>query len=276
MLLYGKEIREKMKIQFVEWSKNKRLELVIIRSGEDPASEMFLSGIKKFAASANVTLNVISFPVDVVQERLASTLKELSQDPYVQGVMLLKPFHSGIRIPRLIEHLDPTKDVEGIHPTNLGRLMSRETGVRPITPKSVMRILREHRVDLVGRKVTVIGRSLTVGLPLSLMLLHEHALVTICHSKARDLAEFTRKADIIITATGQPGLITPDMVSPEAVLVDVGTSVDSCGKLVGDSCPEAKQKARLATAVPGGVGALTVAELFDNLRTLVELYHEKP
>lgn len=183
--------------------------------------------------------------------------------------MIASPVPPQIKEPELVQQLNPQKDIEGIHPYNLGILMSGSPGVKPATPKSALSLLKGYGIPLAGKQVVVIGRSLVVGLPLSNMLIKENATVTICHSQTRNLNDIAREAEILISAVGKPGFVTPDMVSPDAVVIDIGTNLLPDGTLVGDVDPSVMEHVSAITPVPGGVGSLTVVEMFDNLRYLV-------
>lgn len=197
-------------------------------------------------------------------------IEALNQDDYVTGIMLQTPLPQHISADRITEAIHPGKDVEGIHVQNLGHLVNRTAWIKPSTPKAVVHMLKSNEVELEGARVTIIGRSAIVGTPLALMLMDEDATVTLCHSRTRDLKKISLESDILIVAAGRENLVTDDMVHEDMVVIDVGTNYNAQGKMVGDVSQAAKEKARLASAVPGGVGTITVAELFDNLCILAE------
>lgn len=270
MFIYGKFIREQMRQEFSAWCQGKNLELAVIRLGDDPSALFFVKGIQSYIKDLCIRVNVFQFAPITSEERLIKHIQMLNDDPLVTAILLQKPFPPGWDDNRVVDTILPVKDIEGVHTANLGKLVRGEPGVRPVTPKSVIKILKENGIQIAGKQIAVLGRSANVGSPLALMLTRENATVTVCHSHTPDIARITRPADIVVSAVGQSGFVTPDMVEPGSILVDVGANVDENGKMVGDVSPEAAEKAAVVTAVPGGVGALTVAELFDNLRLIYE------
>ncbi|MGE5371045.1 MAG: bifunctional 5,10-methylenetetrahydrofolate dehydrogenase/5,10-methenyltetrahydrofolate cyclohydrolase [Solirubrobacterales bacterium] len=270
-LIYGKEIREEMKRDFTEWSQDKDLELVVLRIGDDPSSQFYLKGIQSYAKETPVKVSIFQYSEKTSEQRILRAIDDLNRDPNVNAVLLQKPFPESINENALINALLPLKDIEGIHPVNLGKVINGEKGVKPVTPKSAIKILKHNLIEISGKKVAILGRSTIVGSPLALMLTREDATVTLCHSKTRNLKKITLDSDIVVASVGKAGFVTPEMISAKCVLVDVGANVDENGSMVGDVTPEAVAKAAIATAVPGGVGVLTVAELFDNLRILYDL-----
>lgn len=270
-LIYGREIREEMKRDFTEWSQDKDLEMVIVRIGDDPSSSFYLKGIQTYAKETTVKVNIMQLSDKISESRLLSIVEDLNHDPAVNAVLVQKPFPLGINENLLVNTLSPAKDIEGVHPVNLGKVINGEKGVKPVTPKSVIKILKSNLIEISLKKVAILGRSTIVGSPLALMMTREDATVTLCHSKTRQLTRITQESDIVVAAVGRAGFVTPEMVHPNCVLVDVGANVDENGNMCGDVSPEAIEKAAVATAVPGGVGVLTVAELFDNLRMIYDL-----
>ncbi|MGI5920865.1 MAG: bifunctional 5,10-methylenetetrahydrofolate dehydrogenase/5,10-methenyltetrahydrofolate cyclohydrolase [Syntrophomonadaceae bacterium] len=268
MLIYGKEIREKIKQNLIKEAADIKLTLVILQIGEDPSSASYIRGILKFAGETGIMARVINFPESITEDELLMLINDLNTDPDITGIMLQTPLPSHLNTSRIINHIDYRKDVEGIHNYNLGKLLSREEGVKPATPKAVVRMLKEFNIPLEGKKITIIGRSLVVGSPLAVMLTSENATVTLCHSRTANLPGEVQNADIVVAALGKMNFVTPEMINSNSVIIDVGTNFDEYGNMVGDVDPAAKDKAYLASAVPGGVGAITVAELFDNLLTL--------
>ncbi|MGE5398071.1 MAG: bifunctional 5,10-methylenetetrahydrofolate dehydrogenase/5,10-methenyltetrahydrofolate cyclohydrolase [Chitinophagales bacterium] len=268
MLIYGKEISQQMRTEFTEWCGSQDIELVLLQAGDDPGSRSYITGIRNYLKDSSVTVNLVQLDADVSMEKALQAVEDLNRNPRVKGVMMLRPWPAGVDESALMEALSPSKDVEGIHPINLGRLLKGQKSVLPATPKSAVNILKHHNIPISGRPICVVGRSYNVGLPLALMLIKENATVTICHSKTKNLADITRSAEIVVLAVGKAGFLTADMINENAVVVDVGTNINEAGKLVGDAAPEALEKAAIATAVPGGVGSLTVATLMDNLRML--------
>ena len=270
MLIYGKEIREEIKQRVRTAASTRSMVLSVVSVGEDPASQAYVKGIRRFAEDTGVQCNLIKLPEHCTEEELLRMIEALNQDDYVTGIMLQTPLPQHISADRITEAIHPGKDVEGIHVQNLGHLVNRTAWIKPSTPKAVVHMLKSNEVELEGARVTIIGRSAIVGTPLALMLMDEDATVTLCHSRTRDLKKISLESDILIAAAGQENLVTDDMVHDGMVIIDVGTNYNAQGKMVGDVSQAAKEKARLASAVPGGVGTITVAELFDNLCILAE------
>ncbi len=268
MLIYGKEIREQLKQEITNIAKSMPLVMAIVKVGDDMSSASYVKGIQRFAAESGINTELVTLADDSSEQQIINTIRQLNRDDRITGIMVQTPLPKGCNVSRVINSMDPDKDVEGIHNYNLGRLISGEKGVRPCTPAAVIRILKAHNVPLEGSKVTIVGRSMVVGSPLSVMMTAENATVTLCHSRTRDLAGETLGADIVVAAVGKAGFIKPDMVNENSVLIDVGTNFTENGKMVGDVSEAAREKARMASAVPGGVGVITVAELFMNLTWL--------
>lgn len=265
LLIYGTEIRERIKASISQQAALEPMSLAIIQVGTNDASRLYVRSIEKFGADVGIKVQVLYLPEKTPEESLAEHIKGLNRDPELTGIMLQTPLPKGLDYSRLVNTIAWHKDVEGLHNYNLGRLLSREEGVKPSTPKAVISLLKGHGVEMDGQRVTIVGRSIVVGSPLAVMMTRENATVTLCHSHTRDLAEETRIADILVVAVGRKNLITADMIKDGGVVVDVGINFDENGHVLGDVSDEAKAKAGMASAVPGGIGLLTVAELFDNL-----------
>lgn len=268
MLLYGKDIRDEIKGRVSQLAKADKMCLAVLRVGEDPASESYLRGMRRFADETGVHLEVIHLAESVNKGQVLKTIDDLNRDDEVTGVMIQTPLPAHLEAMQLVNALRFDKDVEGVHNYNLGRLVSREAGVRPSTPKAILSLLKAYQVPLEGQKVVVIGRSTIVGTPLALMMTNENATVTLCHSRTRNLPEETRAADILVVAVGKMDFVTPEMVREDMVVIDAGIHYGPDGKMRGDVHEETRNLVRMASAVPGGVGVVTVAELFDNLTIL--------
>ena len=250
------------------------LTLAVVRVGKDQAGVAYLRGLKRAAGRAGVRLVELPLPLEVREGELVKVLRELSRDEEVHGVVLLQPLSPHLDPAQALDVLPPEKDVEGIHPRNLGRLLAggaaaadlprllRE-GPLPATPRAVMELLAFYEVELAGREVVVVGGG-RVGLPLFVLLLREAlSTVTVCDRNTRDLAEVSRRADVLCVAVGQPGLVRGHMVKPGAVVVDIGVHRLGNG-LVGDvNFEEAAGVARAITPVPGGVGPVTAAVVVE-------------
>ena len=245
--------------------------LAVLMVGEDPASAIYVRKKERICSETGITTFGRHFPTDTPQQELERFIDELNQDERVDGILLQLPLPDHLDASTLLYRIDPDKDVDGLHPANLGRLVRSEMGWRSCTPAGVMRLLQEYQIDLPGKRAVVLGRSILVGKPMSLMLLEANATVSMAHSytSAEDLQSLTRNADILVTAVGQPGAITKEMVKPGAVVVDVGISrLNQAGgksRIVGDVDFEAVAEiAQFLTPVPGGVGPMTVAMLLQN------------
>ncbi|WP_019972996.1 bifunctional methylenetetrahydrofolate dehydrogenase/methenyltetrahydrofolate cyclohydrolase [Mycobacterium sp. 141] len=239
--------------------------------GDDPGSQAYVRG--KHADCAKVGINSIrrDLPADISQAELDATIDELNANPDCTGYIVQLPLPKHLDENSALERIDPAKDADGLHPTNLGRLVLGIEAPLPCTPRGIVHLLRRFDVPIAGAHVVVIGRGVTVGRPIGLLLTRrsENATVTLCHTATRDLAGLTRQADIIIAAVGVPHLLTADMIKPGAAVVDVGVSrVD--GKLTGDVAPDVWEVAGHVSPNPGGVGPLTRAFLLTNVVELEE------
>jgi len=243
--------------------------LAVLRVGEDPASAAYVRGKERACERVGIASFGRHFSAQDSPAHLLDAIAQLNQDERVDGILVQLPLPPGWDpIPPLLA-IDPDKDVDGLHPLNLGRLLRGEPGLRSCTPLGVMRLLQAEGIPIAGRKAVVVGRSILVGKPLSLMLLAADATVTLAHSRTPDLAEVTRTADIVVMAVGRPRLLKAEMVKPGAVVVDVGINriqtPTGSEQLVGDVDYETvKERAAAITPVPGGVGPMTVTMLLAN------------
>jgi methylenetetrahydrofolate dehydrogenase (NADP+)/methenyltetrahydrofolate cyclohydrolase len=274
-LLDGKALAQRIQTQLQEQIKpllsatGRPPGLAVLMVGDNPGSLAYVRGKERACAKVGIASFGRHFPANTSQVELEQTIQALNQDERVDGILVQLPLPEHLDSVSLLQQIHPDKDADGLHPVNLGRLVRGETGLRSCTPAGVMRLLREYQIDLKGKQVVVIGRSILVGKPLALMLLEADATVTIAHSRSQNLPEITRNADILIAAVGRPQLITVDMVKPKAVVIDVGINriTDENGKshLVGDvDFDSVREVAQFITPVPGGVGAMTVAMLLQN------------
>ncbi len=234
--------------------------------GDDPGSHSYVK--MKHADSAKVGVNSIrrDLPGDITQEKLEAVIDELNADPACHGYIVQLPLPKHLDTGRILERIDPAKDADGLAPVSLGRLVLNQPGPLPCTPYGIVELLRRYEIPIAGANVTVVGRGITVGRALGLLLTRrsENATVTLCHTGTRDLAAEVRRADIVVAAAGVPGIITPDMVKPGAAVLDVGVShVD--GKLTGDVAPGVEEVAGWVSPNPGGVGPMTRAMLVTNV-----------
>ncbi len=275
-ILDGKALAQKMQTALTDRINNLQPHigrppgLAVIMVGDNPASAAYVSGKEKACAKAGIRSFGQHFPADVTQEKLMATIHELNADDRVDGILVQLPLPDGFDAVALLHEISPHKDVDGLHALNLGKLVRGEPGLQSCTPGGVMRLLAEYQLDPRGKQAVVVGRSILVGKPLALMLLAADATVTIAHSRTPDLAAICREADILVAAIGKTQTITPDMVKPGAVVIDVGInriedSTTGKSRLVGDVDFEAvKEVASWITPVPGGVGAMTVTMLLEN------------
>jgi methylenetetrahydrofolate dehydrogenase (NADP+)/methenyltetrahydrofolate cyclohydrolase len=243
--------------------------LAVLRVGEDPASAAYVRGKERACERLGIASFGRHFSAQDSPAHLLDTIDQLNQDERVDGILVQLPLPPGWDPIRPLLAINPDKDVDGLHPLNLGRLLRGEPGLRSCTPLGVMRLLQAEGIPIAGRKAVVVGRSILVGKPLSLMLLAADATVTLAHSRTPDLAEVTRAADIVVMAVGRPRLLRADMVKPGAVVIDVGINrietPTGAEQLVGDVDYEAvKELAAAITPVPGGVGPMTVTMLLAN------------
>lgn len=268
MLVYGKQLREEMKAGIKQQAAQLPIKLAIVKIGDDKASQAYVNSLVNFGQEVGIPVVTVCLEKHITQAEAEQAIRELNQDPDITGIMVQKPLPGHINDNTLIQTVDYHKDVEGLHYYNLGRLLANDPGVCPSTPKAIMTMLKANKVDLTGKKVTIVGRSTIVGSPLAVMMTAQHATVTLCHSRTRNLEQETRAADIVVAAVGKPWFITADMVSEGCIIMDAGINVDESGSIRGDVHPKAAARASIASAVPGGIGVITVAELFDNLLIL--------
>lgn len=238
--------------------------LTVILVGDDPASQTYVSNKEKACARLGIRSRTLRLPADTTQQALEEAISEANDDPKVNGILVQLPLPAHLNSDRALSLILPEKDVDGFHDINMGRLARGQDCVVACTPKGALHMLKRAGVEISGKEAVVVGRSNIVGKPMALLLLQENATVTMCHSRTRDLAEHTRRADILVAAIGRPRFITADMVKDGAVVVDVGINrVD--GKLCGDvDFENVAPKASWITPVPGGVGKMTIAMLMDN------------
>lgn len=237
--------------------------LRVVRLGEDPASVSYTRLKDKRARELGLDSQVLALPEDTPQDELLERIARLNADDAVDGILVQLPLPAHVEAQAVLEAIHPAKDVDGFHPFNVGRLWSGGPSLRPCTPSGIVRLLDHYGIDLEGREAVVVGRSNIVGKPLAALLLEKNATVTVAHSRTRDLAAVTRRAEVLVVAVGRPKTVTPEMVREGAVVVDVGVNRVG-GKLVGDVDPEAWKKTSAYTPVPGGVGPMTVAMLLAN------------
>ncbi len=234
--------------------------------GDDPGSRSYVAGKHRDCAEVGLASIRRDLPADASQAQVEDTVAELNADPSTTGYIVQLPLPQGLNANRVLELMDPAKDADGLHPVNLGRLVLGVPAALPCTPRGIVELLRRYDVPLAGAEVCVIGRGVTVGRPLGLLLTRrsENATVTLCHTGTRHLAAHVRQADIVVAAAGVPRLVTPDIVKPGAAVLDVGISRTPDG-LVGDVHPAVAEVAGFLAPMPGGVGPMTRAMLLANV-----------
>ena len=239
--------------------------LVVIIVGENPASQVYVRNKVKAAAYTGMGSELIELPADISEEALLAKIRQLNEDPAVDGILVQLPLPKHIDEEKVIDTIAREKDVDGFHPGNVANLWLGKDCIVPCTPAGVMRMLDTIGVELKGKNAVVVGRSNIVGKPMAKLLLDRHATVTIAHSRTADLGAVCRTADVLVVAVGKAGLVTGDMVKPGAVVIDVGMNRNAEGKLCGDvDYADVEQIASAITPVPGGVGPMTRAMLMKN------------
>lgn len=242
-----------------------RPRLDVIQVGDDPASTVYVRNKIRSCNKIGVESVKHELPVETTRDQLHDLLDELNADARVHGILVQLPLPDHLDPHDAIEFIDSHKDVDGFHPHNLGNLMAWRGALEPCTPRGVMTMFGAYDVPLRGERAVVVGRSMTVGRPMAQMLMRADATVTVCHRHTRDLAEHVGAADVLVVATGVPELIRGEWIKPGAVVIDVGISRREDGSLCGDvEFEAARERARLITPVPGGVGQMTVATLMEN------------
>lgn len=239
--------------------------LAVLLVGDDPASQVYVGHKEKDAAEVGIDSITHRMAVDTKQDEVTALIDRLNADRGVHGILVQLPLPRHIDTEAVIERIAPAKDVDGITPENFGRLLMSEAFLEPCTPSGVMELLKRYEVAVKGKSAVIVGRSNIVGKPVALMLMREHATITVCHSRTTDLADRVGQADIVVAATGHPRMIEGPWIKEGAVVIDVGINRMPDGKLVGDvDFDAAGKRASLITPVPGGVGLMTRAMLLKN------------
>lgn len=269
MILDGKalstKVKDRVKQEISNLPKNDNIPtLAVVLVGDDPASAIYVRNKKRACEYVGIKSVSVTLGQDTTQEKLEQTLNDLNNDKSINGILLQLPLPKGLDERKALNCIAPEKDVDGLSSVNLGKLITKEVGITPCTPTGVMEFFKEYNIDLTGKNVVIINRSILVGKPLALMMLNANATVTICHSKTQNISEYTKKADVIVTAVGKAKFLTEDMVKDGAVVIDVSIVRTETG-LCGDADYEnIKDKASYITPVPGGVGPMTIAMLMEN------------
>ncbi|MEN0379113.1 bifunctional methylenetetrahydrofolate dehydrogenase/methenyltetrahydrofolate cyclohydrolase FolD [Staphylococcus aureus] len=239
--------------------------LSVILVGNDGASQSYVRSKKKAAEKIGMISEIVHLEETATEEEVLNELNRLNNDDSVSGILVQVPLPKQVSEQKILEAINPEKDVDGFHPINIGKLYIDEQTFVPCTPLGIMEILKHADIDLEGKNAVVIGRSHIVGQPVSKLLLQKNASVTILHSRSKDMASYLKDADVIVSAVGKPGLVTKDVVKEGAVIIDVGNMPDENGKLKGDVDYDAvKEIAGAITPVPGGVGPLTITMVLNN------------
>ena len=279
-LIDGKAISAAIRAEIAQDVKKLKAEkgitpgLAVIIVGEDPASKVYVRN--KHRACEEVGFRSLGYelPAETTEEELLALVEKLNRDDEVHGILVQLPLPRHLDEEKILLAIDPSKDVDAFHPSNVGRIMIGNYSFLPCTPAGVMELLRRSGIDVSGKECVVVGRSNIVGKPMAMLLLQANGTVTICHSRTRDLASVCRRADILVCAIGKPKFFTADMVKPGAVVIDVGINRGEDGKLCGDVDFEAVEPlASYITPVPGGVGPMTITMLLQNTLTAAMARH---
>lgn len=270
VLLDGKtlsaKIKSELKEQVAEYKlkTGKEITLAVILAGENPASKVYVRNKIKACEFVGVKSLAFYLPEDCGEEKIIETVKSVSADDNVDGVLVQLPLPNGVNESKVLSFIPTEKDVDGFKPENLGNLAMNKEAVIACTPKGIMRLLSEYEIPLKGKNAVVVGRSNIVGKPVAMLLLNADCTVTVCHSKTRDLKKICSDADILVAAIGKPRFITADMIKEGAAIIDVGINRTETGLLGDVDFDGAKGKAAFITPVPGGVGPMTIAMLLTN------------
>lgn len=266
----GKALAAKMQAALAEKTARLKAEkglvpgLVVILVGEDPASQVYVRNKERSALAAGFKSEVVRVPASISEEELLELIERYNQDDAWHGILVQLPLPAHISEEKVLLAIDPDKDVDGFHPTNMGKFWSGHPVMIPSTPAGIMEMFKEYQIDLESKTALVIGRSNIVGKPMAQLLLDANATVTIAHSRTKNLAELARQADILVVAIGRGHFVTKEFVKPGAVVIDVGMNRDENGKLIGDvKYDEVAEVASHITPVPGGVGPMTITMLME-------------
>ena len=263
----AQKIRQELKKKVDELNKNEiNSKLAVILVGDDSASKIYIKNKSKACEEVGIKFEEHLLNSNIKMEELLNLIDELNEKKDINGILLQSPIPKNLDINKAFERISPNKDVDGFNPINIGKLLMGEDTFIPCTPLGIIKMLEEYNITIEGKKAVVIGRSNIVGKPLAQCLLNKNATVTICHSKTKDLKEYTKNADILISAVGKLDIVTEDMVKEGAIVIDVGMNRKYDGKLAGDvDFENVKEKVSYITPVPGGVGPMTIAMLMNNV-----------
>lgn len=269
-LINGKEIsvsiREEIKAEAEKMSIRPGLAVILV--GQDPASQVYVRNKNRACEEVGFYSEMYTLPEETKMDELLGLIDQLNHSPQIHGILVQLPLPKHLDEEKVILAIDPSKDVDAFHPVNVGKIMIGNHSFLPCTPAGVMELLKRSGIDVCGKECVVIGRSNIVGKPQSMLLLHENATVTICHSRTKDLKEVCSRADVLVSAVGRAKFVTSDMVKEGAVVIDVGINRDENGKLCGDvDFDSVAPKTSFITPVPGGVGPMTITMLMKNTLT---------
>lgn len=273
-IISGKVVSEKLRLELKESISKFILEsghtpgLAVVLVGDNPASQVYVRNKHKACLEVGINSYEINLPAETTEEKLLSVIDELNSDEKVDGILVQLPLPKHIDEERVINRIDPNKDVDAFSPSNVGKIMIGNYTFLPCTPAGVMELLKHYNLAIEGKNCVVVGRSNIVGKPMAMLLLEKNGTVTICHSRTQNIGEICRSADIVVVAVGRAGFLKADMVKPGAVVIDVGINRGDDGKLCGDVAFDPVEKvASYITPVPGGVGPMTIAVLMKNTLT---------
>ena len=245
--------------------------LAVVLVGDDPASQVYIRNKKRAAQKVGVKTLDNVLPASTSENEIIDLIYSLNNDPQVHGILVQLPLPQGINEDRVIQAILPSKDVDGFHPQNIGKLFMNKGKLAPCTPNGIMHLLANYDIQLDGKRVVIVGRSKIVGMPMIAMMLNANATVTVTHSHTHNLKEITREADVVIVAVGKAEFLTGDYFKPNAVVIDVGMNRNDAGKLVGDvEAASTADKVAFMTPVPGGVGPMTIAMLLKQTIEIAE------
>lgn len=270
-IISGKVVSEKLRLELKDSISKFILEsghtpgLAVVLVGDNPASQVYVRNKHKACLEVGINSYEINLPTETTEEKLLSVIDELNSDGRVDGILVQLPLPKHIDEERVINRINPEKDVDAFSPSNVGRIMIGNYTFLPCTPAGVMELLKHYNIAIEGKNCVVVGRSNIVGKPMAMLLLEKNGTVTVCHSRTQNIGEICRAADIIVVAVGRGGFLTADMVKPGAVVIDVGINRGDDGKLCGDvAFDEVEKVASYITPVPGGVGPMTITMLLKN------------
>jgi len=276
-IISGKEVSARVKAEIAKETEVLKAAgitpgLAVIIVGDDPASKVYVKNKKLACEAVGFKSEEYALSEETTQEELLALVKELNSRNDIDGILCQMPLPKHLDEQSVIDTIDPKKDVDAFHPSNVGKIMIGDYNFLPCTPAGIMELIKETNIEVSGKECVVVGRSNIVGKPMAMLLLHKSGTVTVCHSKTKNLKDVCKRADILVVAIGKAKFVTADMIKPGAVVIDVGMNRDQDGKLCGDvDFEEVSQVAGAVTPVPGGVGPMTIAMLMKNTLTSAKL-----